>query len=163
MKILNFFLAFLFITTISCAKKSPREQTDSHINGINISVDYGSPSVKGRKIWGKLVKYNKVWRAGANENTTISFDKDVKINGKSLAAGKYGFFIIPKENSTWTIIFNKENSNWGAFKYKQKEDALRVEIQPELVNDNQEQLHYSIENKAIIFTWEKVRISMPIE
>jgi len=73
------------------------------------------------------------------------------------------FFIIPKENSAWTIIFNKENSNWGAFKYKEKKDALRVDIQPTFVNDNQEQLKYSVDNNSINFAWEKARISIPVE
>ena len=163
MKVIKLLVVFLFITTISCAQKSPRKQTQGNINGVNISIDYGSPYVKDRVIWGKLEKYNKVWRAGANENTTISFNKDVKIQGKNLPAGKYGFFIIPKENSTWTIIFNKENSNWGASKYQEKEDALRVELQPTFVNENQEQLMYSVENNAINFAWEKARIAIPVE
>ena len=163
MKIINMLLIFFFVTTIGCAQKSPKKQADGKINGIHISIDYGSPSVKGRTVWGKLEKYDKVWRAGANENTTISFDKEVKIQGESLPAGKYGFFIIPKENSTWTIIFNKENSNWGAFKYKEKEDALRVDIQPTFVTDNQEQLKYSVDSNSINFAWEKARISIPVE
>ena len=163
MKVLKVLLVFLLITTISCAQKSPRMQTEGVINGTSISIDYGSPSVKGRTVWGKLEKYDKVWRAGANENTTISFNKDVKIQDKHLPAGKYGFFIIPRENKSWTIIFNKKNSNWGAFKYKEKEDALRVEIQPTFVNDNQEQLIYTVGSNSINFAWEKVRIEIPVE
>lgn len=163
MKIIKLLVVFLFITTISCAQKSPRKQTEGKVNGVTISIDYGSPYVKDRVIWGKLEKYNKVWRAGANENTTISFDKNVKIQGKNLAAGKYGFFITPKENSTWTIIFNKENSNWGSSKYKEKEDALRVELQPIFVNENQEQLLYTVDDNSINFAWAKARIEIPIE
>ena len=163
MKIIKLLVVFLFITTISCAQKSPRKQTEGKVNGVTISIDYGSPYVKDRVIWGKLEKYNKVWRAGANENTTISFDKDVKIQGKNLPAGKYGFFIIPKENSTWTIIFNKENSNWGSSKYREKEDALRVELQPIFVNENQEQLLYTVGDNSINFAWGKARIEIPIE
>lgn len=163
MKVIKLVVIFLFITTISCAQKSPRKQTEGKINSVTISIDYGSPYVKGRVIWGKLEKYNKVWRAGANENTTISFDKDVKIQGKNLPAGKYGFFIIPKENSNWTIIFNKENSNWGSSKYKEKEDALRVELQPIFVNENQEQLLYTVGDDSINFAWAKARIAIPVE
>jgi len=92
MKTVNILLIFFFVTAISCTQKSPRKQVDGKINGTNISIDYGSPSVKGRIVWGKLEKYDKVWRAGANENTTITFDKDVKIQGNSLPAGTYGFF-----------------------------------------------------------------------
>jgi len=163
MKIVNILLIFFFVSAISCAQKSPRKQTDGKINGTNISIDYGSPSVKGRTVWGKLEKYDKVWRAGANENTTITFDKEVKIQDNSLPAGTYGFFIIPKEDKAWTLIFNKESNNWGAFKYKEKEDALRVDIQPTFVNDNQEQLKYSVGNNSINFAWEKARISIPVE
>ena len=92
--------------SISCAQKSPRRQAEGTIGSTSVSIDYGAPSAKGRKIWGGLEKYDVVWRAGANENTTIAFDKDVKIAGQSLPAGKYGFFIIPKEGGDWVVIFN---------------------------------------------------------
>ena len=163
MKVLSILLVFLFTTTISCAQKSPRKQSEGKINGVNISIDYGSPSVKGRKIWGKLVKYNKVWRAGANENTTFSFDKNVTINGHKLPAGKYGIFMIPKEKEEWIVVFNSKNDSWGHFSYKEKEDVFRIKISPNYVNDNQEQLQYSVNNNAIVFAWEKARISIPVE
>ena len=162
MKNYAFILAFLLVASVSFAQKSPRKQSDGKIGDVTVNIDYGAPSVKGRKVWGGLEKYGKVWRAGANENTTISFDKDVTINGKPLAAGKYGFFIIPKEKEAWTIIFNKKNSNWGAFKYKQKEDAFRLDITPNFVDENQEQLLYAISANSIDIAWEKMRISIPI-
>ena len=160
MKTINLVIALLFITSISCAQKSPRKQSDGKINGVNISIDYGSPYVKNRVIWGKLVKYDKVWRAGANENTTISFDKDVTINGNKLPAGKYGFFMIPKENGDWTVIFNNKSDAWGHFSYKDKEDVLRVHIKPEFVSENQESLSYTVNEKTIDFSWEKARLSI---
>ena len=79
-------------------KKVLDRHATGSINAVNVTVDYGSPSVKGRTVWGGLEKYDKVWRAGANENTTVTFDNDVTIGGKSLKAGKYGFFIIPKKD-----------------------------------------------------------------
>ena len=127
-----------------------------------VSIDYGAPSVKGRQIWGGLEKYGKVWRAGANENTNVSFDKEVKIGGKSLAAGKYGFFIIPNENAEWTVIFNKKNDAWGAYSYKEADDALRVNVKPNFVSENQEQLKYEVGEDAILFAWEKARLSIPV-
>ena len=126
-------------------------------------IDYGAPSVKGRTVWGGLEKYGVVWRAGANENTTISFDKDVKISGKSLAAGKYGFFLIPNENGEWVAIFNKKNDAWGSYSYAEADDALRLTVKAEFVNDVQEQLMYAVDNSGIVFGWDKARISMPVE
>jgi hypothetical protein len=141
--------------------QSPRMDTEGEVFGAEVEIDYGAPSVKDRVIWGGLEAYGKVWRAGANENTTIEFDKDVNIGGKKLAAGKYGFFIIPNENSDWVLIFNKRNADWGAYKYDQKEDALRVNVAPTFVDENQEVLQYTINENTIIFAWEKVRIVFP--
>lgn len=163
MKILNLFLAFVFVTSISCAQKSPREKASGAINGTTVTVDYGAPSVKGRKVWGGLEKYGTVWRAGANENTTISFDKDVKVGGKSLPAGKYGFFIIPNETGDWIAIFSKKNDAWGAYSYSEAEDAIRVSISPDMVEDNQEELMYAITDTGILFGWELVRLNIPVE
>ena len=162
MKKVNLILVLLFITSISCAQKSPRKQAEGKTNGVNISIDYGSPYVKNRVIWGKLVKYDKVWRAGANENTTISFDKDVTIAGNKLPAGKYGFFIIPKEKGEWIIIFNSKSDAWGHFSYKEKEDVFRVKIAPDFVDNNQEELLYNIGDNSIDFSWEKARLSIPV-
>ncbi len=162
MKTFKLLLLFVFTVSISCAQKSPREQVKGTIDGIAIAIDYGAPSVKGRTVWGGLEKYGKVWRAGANENTTISFDKNVTINGKDLPAGKYGFFIIPNEKGDWTVIFNKKNDKWGAYSYKQKEDALRVDVTPKFVDDVHEQLNYSVGENAINFAWEKVRLAIPV-
>ncbi|RPD94385.1 DUF2911 domain-containing protein [Aureibaculum marinum] len=162
MKNLKFLFIFMLVTSISCAQKSPRLQSKGAIDGVNIAIDYGAPSVKGRTIWGGLEKYDKVWRAGANENTTISFDAAVTIDGEELPAGKYGFFIIPKKGDDWTIIFNTKNDGWGAYSYDEKDDALRVDITPEFGDENQEQLFYGIMDNEIIFAWEKVKLTIPV-
>ncbi|PID71250.1 MAG: hypothetical protein CR985_00660 [Flavobacteriales bacterium] len=163
MKTLNLFLVLLFTGSITmCAQKSPKQTADGKADGVTITIDYSAPSVRGRTIWGGLEKYNKVWRAGANENTTVKFDSNVSVNGNALAAGKYGFFIIPKEEGDWTVIFNTKNDSWGAFSYKEEEDALRVDISPEFVDDVQEQLEYSVNDKGIRFAWEKVRLFIPV-
>ena len=104
-----------------------------------------------------------VWRAGANENTTVSFDKDVKVNGKSLAAGKYGFFIIPNESGDWVAIFNKKNDGWGAYSYTEAEDALRVNVTPDFDSEVQEQLMYAVDNSGIVFAWDKARLHLTVE
>jgi tetratricopeptide (TPR) repeat protein len=85
--------------------------------------------VGGRKLWGDAVPYDKVWRAGANQNTTISFSEDVSIEGKPLSAGTYGLHMIPAKDQ-WTIIFSKNSTSWGSFSYDEKEDALRVQVKP---------------------------------
>jgi hypothetical protein len=151
------------ISSISCAQKSPRKNAKGTIGGASIEIDFGAPSVKGRKIWGGLEKYGAVWRAGANENTTVSFDKDVKVAGQALPAGKYGFFIIPNETGEWTVIFSKKNDAWGAYSYSESDDALRVSVNPEMVDDNQEELMYAVANEGILFAWEKARLNIPVE
>lgn len=163
MRVFSLILSLVMITSISCAQKSPRKAAEGTIGGTSVSVDYGAPSVKGRKIWGGLEKYGAVWRAGANENTTVTFDKDVKVAGQDLAAGKYGFFIIPNENSDWVVIFSKKNDAWGAYSYSEADDALRVNIAPDMVDDNQEELMYAVGNDGILFGWEKVRLNIPVE
>ena len=163
MKTLNFLVALLLVTGISCAQKSPRVQTDGTVNGTKVMIDYGAPSVKGRTVWGGLEKYGQVWRAGANENTTISFDMDVKISDKSIAAGKYGFFLIPNENGEWVAIFSKKNDGWGAYSYAEADDALRLTVKTEFVTDVQEELMYAVDNSGIVFAWDKARISIAVE
>src|SRR4051812_48433443 len=92
---------------------SPRDSASAKIENVNLSVNYGSPSVKGRELWGKLVPYGQVWRAGANEATRVKTDKDILVEGHRLPAGEYSFFTIPNEKS-WTVIFNKVSRQWGA-------------------------------------------------
>ena len=108
---------------------SQLSEVKQRIGYTDITIVYHSPYVNGRKIWGELVPYGKVWRAGANENTTISFTDDVSINGSPLPAGTYGLHMIPGE-SEWTVIFSKDHTSWGSFFYNEKEDALRVKTKP---------------------------------
>src|SRR3977135_4309901 len=93
-------------------RPSPPATASGKVNGATITINYGSPSVKGRQIWGSLVPYDKVWRAGANEATIFETDKDIKVEGKPLHAGKYSLYAIPGEKE-WTIIFNSETGQWG--------------------------------------------------
>ncbi len=107
----------------------------------SVTIEYGRPGVKGRKIWGELVPYGLApgnryskdqpypWRAGANENTTIEFNKDIMIEGNKLAAGKYSIHMIPSETD-WIVIFNTNNKGWGSYAYNKDEDALRITVTP---------------------------------
>lgn len=109
---------------------SPMATTSQVVGLAKVEITYSRPFVNERTIWGELVPYGEVWRTGANEATTFEISHDAKINGKALAAGEYGLFTIPGKDS-WTVIFNKEAEQWGAFQYNQEEDALRVEVSPE--------------------------------
>lgn len=146
---------------------SPKALVEQTVGVTEVTIEYGRPGVKGRTIWGGLVPYNVVWRAGANEATKITFSTDVKIDGKKLKAGSYGFFAIPGQK-TWTLIFNKVANQWGAFEYNDVEDALRIEVTPMQNNCWQEWLAYTInktsDKKAVvILEWEKLKVPFNVE
>ena len=168
MKILKITMLVLFsFFTISFANaqekpKSPPEKATGTINGATIQINYGSPSVKGRKIWGELVPFGEVWRAGANDATTFETDKEITIEGAKLPAGKYSFFVIPNEKEC-VVIFNKEAKQWGAYKYKEKEDQLRVTVKPEAVTENVEKLVYSFKGNNIVLSWANWNISLNVK
>ena len=145
---------------------SPKAMVKQKVGFTDVTIDFSRPGVKDRKIWGGLVPYDKVWRAGANEATTITFSDDVKINGNSLKAGRYGFFTIPTEDK-WILIFNKIADQWGAFEYNEAEDGLRIEVSPE-EGCWQEWLDYTItktsDSTAIVkLEWEKLKIPFEVE
>ncbi len=144
-------------------KPSPPAEANGEINGAHININYSSPAVKGREIWGGLEAYDKVWRAGANEATTFETDKDIKVEGKSLPAGKYSLFVIPREGKDWTVIFNKVPNQWGAYNYDQKEDALRVDVTPVKKDALQERLVYEISDGQVSLIWEYMEVPLSIE
>ncbi|MBD2705664.1 DUF2911 domain-containing protein [Spirosoma sp. BT702] len=146
-------------------RPSPPATASGKVGGANITVNYSSPSVKGRNVWdpsGSLAPYGKVWRAGANEATTFETDKDIKVEGKTLPAGKYGFFAIPGDKE-WTIIFNKEPNQWGAFKYDQSKDVLRVTTKPMKASQMNEKLAYDVTGKGVVLKWENVEVPVMIQ
>ena len=135
------------------SRPSPPAQATATVNGKTITIDYSQPSVKGRKIWGNLVPYGKVWRAGANETTAFTLSADAMIEGKKLPAGKYALFVLPNEKD-WTIIFNR-TIKWGAFSYKEDEDVLRVTVPVKKSKAFAEKLTYNISPNGIVsLTWE---------
>jgi len=132
----------------------------------DITVNYHRPLVNGRKIWGGLVPYSKVWRAGANENTTIEFSDDVSVEGKPLAKGLYGLHMIPNADSC-TVIFSKTNTGWGSYSYDQKDDALRVDVKPKTLPQPEEALDFEFEDlkpnsAAVTLKWEKLGIPFTV-
>ena len=184
--ILNLFIALALVLSVTTfaqqnKKQDKKQEKKSDVKKVRVSpkagvfqtlgitdvdVSYSRPGVKNRKIWGELVPYNKVWRAGADEATKITFSTDVTIEGKKLPAGAYGFFAIPGENE-WTLIFNKIADQWGAFTYNESEDALRIKVKP-VSNSNQEWLLYSFTDMTstsaqLNLIWEKLKVSFKIE
>ena len=132
----------------------------------DITVKYHRPMVNGRKIWGGLVPYGKVWRAGANENTTIEFSDSVSVEGQPLAKGIYGLHMIPNPDS-WTVIFSKSNTAWGSYSYKQEEDALRVNVKPRPLAEMKEALEFEFEDlkpesTAVTLKWEKLGVPFTV-
>jgi hypothetical protein len=145
---------------------SPSLTTSADITGNLVTVQYGSPKVKGREIWGALVPFGEVWRTGANEATTITFTEDVLIDGQLLKKDTYSFFTIP-EASQWTAIFNLEEKQWGAFKYDAGEDALRINVEPYTTDSAYENMYFGIEKSAkggiILFAWDSLGWRIPFE
>ncbi|MDB4965296.1 MAG: hypothetical protein JWN44_985 [Myxococcales bacterium] len=146
---------------------SPAAQVEQTIGLTNIKVSYHRPAVGGRKVWGELVPFGEVWRAGANENTTISFSSPVKVGGKTLAAGTYGLHTIPTAKD-WTVIFNKISSGWGSYAYDAKDDALRITVTPQASDAFEERLSYRFDDPTessvtAALRWEKLRLPIKID
>tara|TARA_B100001248_G_C27333654_1_gene432707 strand:- start:303 stop:809 length:507 start_codon:yes stop_codon:yes gene_type:complete len=163
-KILGLLTVFAFSIGFSFSQKkrvSPKETTTGEINGVEVSINYCAPSVKGRKIWGELVPYDKIWRAGANEATTMEFGKDISIQNNKLPAGKYSFFVIPNKEKC-TLIFNNDFKQWGSYNYSMDKDQLRIDVRPILNSKGIEKLVYEISDKTIYLKWSNWIISFDI-
>ncbi|MFK7969950.1 MAG: DUF2911 domain-containing protein [Bacteroidia bacterium] len=144
-------------------RASPPKVFEDSIQGVYVRVDYSSPGVKGRKVWGELVKYNDVWRTGANEATTILVDKPVLISGQPLPAGRYAFFTVPQPDQ-WTIIFNAEPDQWGAFEYNKDQDIVRVNVKPDRSAEVQERMAFLRgKENTVELAWEYLRIPFAIQ
>lgn len=131
----------------------------------DIRINYHRPLANGRQVWGKLVPYGQVWRAGANENTTITFSDPVTIEGQALDKGTYGLHMIPGETE-WTVIFSKDSADWGSFSYKQEDDALRVPVKPQ-PTDLHDALTYDFDDvkpdsTVVTLRWDKVAVPFKV-
>jgi hypothetical protein len=148
-------------------KGSPRRETTGNIGDLAITINYGSPGVKGRNIWGGLVGYDQVWVTGAHKATAINFSKDVMIEGQRVPAGTYAFFTIPNPEA-WTVILNKNYQQHLADDYKETEDILRLKVKPEVGEKIWQRLQYEVlakDNHAgvITMTWEKIKIALEVK
>lgn len=190
MKKIALFLSLLFVLsatvqaqiplTVSPSGGNKKASVQERIGLTDVTIHYDRPGVKGRegKIWGQLVHTGFIdqgfgsskaapWRAGSNENTTIEFTNAVKIEGQSLPAGKYGFFIAYDPNES-TLIFSKNSTSWGSYYYDEKEDALRVKVKPQPLDRSVEWLKYEFMNETensatIVLQWEKLSLAFRVE
>lgn len=157
----------LLAQTDKSKRPSPPVTTSGKIGDATITIDYSSPSVKGRKIFGGILPYGKLWRAGANEATMFQTDEDITVEGKKLPAGKYSFFATPDEND-WIIFFNSENGQWGD---KQNGDTnmdpaktvLSVVVKRRKLTDLSEKLDYHIANNGFSLKWEYSEIFVSVK
>ncbi|WP_439488422.1 DUF2911 domain-containing protein [Algoriphagus sp.] len=146
------------------SRPSPLMVKEGEIGGKSFKVQYGSPAVKGRVLWGDLVPYNVVWRTGANEASFVDLAQDMVVQGKKLPAGKYSLFTIPKESGDWAVIFNSEwDLEHGHFQYDEKNDVLRVEVSPEWESESQESLSMDIQDPGLVIRWEKLKLPISIK
>ncbi|MGB5896112.1 MAG: DUF2911 domain-containing protein [Ignavibacteriaceae bacterium] len=147
-------------------RASQQASVSQRVGLTDIAINYHKPGVKGREVWGKLVPYDQVWRAGANENTTILFSTRVQINGEEVPAGKYGLHMIPTEKN-WTVILSKDNAAWGSFFYDESHDQMRFTTTPS-ATDFHEWLSYTFDDVSpnsttVGLRWENLRIAFTID
>jgi hypothetical protein len=172
-KTLCFLLAAIFMvslvdgqTQLRVPRVSPGAKISQSVGLSEISVSYCRPGVKGREIWGALLPYDAVWRAGANEPTLITFSDEATIEGKKIGAGTYRLVVIPSKAGDWTLILNSEIKNWGTV-YDAKYDTLKVMVKPEAAS-NEEWMSFSFTDLTpasarVVLAWEKIRLSFKVE
>ena len=173
-KVRRFLLPGLLLFAGICQAQSavldlPRQSQHAvltqRIGLTDITINYHRPLVNDRKIWGSMIPYGQVWRAGANENTTITFSDPVTVEGKPLDKGTYGLHMIPAEDQ-WTVIFSKNSTSWGSFTYQPEEDALRINVKPQ-ATDFHNALTYDFDqlkpdSAVATMRWEKVAVPFQV-
>ncbi|MCP4459753.1 MAG: DUF2911 domain-containing protein [Cytophagales bacterium] len=162
-----FFAIALAITNTSCDEKekerpSPLRSDSTTIDSSNLKIEFGSPAVRERAIWGELVPFDKIWRTGANEATRLTTTKGIKINGVTLDSGKYSLFTIPREDE-WTLILNENHKLWGTSDYDSTLDVLRVNILTRQTKEFSERLKFYFEDDSLKFHWKNLGFSLSLE
>lgn len=146
---------------------SPRQTVEQQFSVTKISVEYGRPAVKGRKVFGELVPFGQVWRAGANEATRITFGQEVLFGGQKVKKGTYALYVVPQEKE-WKIILNRGVNNWGAYTYDAKEDVATTTVPVKMMNEKMERFTINFEDITdeklnLVFEWDKTRADVPVE
>jgi hypothetical protein len=164
MSLLLFFAVNTNAQTDKSKRPSPPALVKQKVGNTEITIDYSQPSVKGRTIGQDLEpKPGQVWRTGANEATVFEVSNDVKINGQNLPKGKYGLFTL-NDGDTWTVIFNKTWKQWGAFEYKEADDALRVNVKGSKAEPFAEKMTFTISEKGIVtLVWGDKKMEFTVE
>lgn len=143
-------------------RPSPPDSITITNNGLNMTINYSKPAVKGRTIGKEIAPYGEVWRTGANEATTFDVNRDVKVEGQALKAGKYALFTIPG-TTEWTLIFNKQAAQWGAFKYDEKQDALRVKVKPTKAPSFTERMTFADKKGKVALMWGNTEVDFAVK
>lgn len=156
-------LASLITTTSFAQHNENRKSPHETVKGKNVSVTYGRPHKNGRDIFGALVPYGQIWRTGADEATQVTFESDVKVNGKPLKAGTYTMFTIPGKDE-WTIIFNSKLGQWGAFGYDKvkDQDVLKTTVHSDHINNEVEMFTIKTPSDGLQLEWDKTTVFIPI-
>ena len=160
-------VAVTLVMVSSYAQKSPAATATGKVNGATITIKYSSPSVRGRKIWGDLVPYGEVWRAGANEATIVETDKDITVEGKPLKKGKYSLYAIAGEKE-WSIILNSETGQWGTdhsggTTRNPDKDVALVKVKPAKSVSMNEALVYVVSDKGFVLRWENLEVPVGLK
>ena len=151
---------------VRAPRPSPKASLMQTVGLTDITINYNRPGVKGRQIWGALVPYDKVWRTGANEATTIQFSDDVWINGQKLTKGLYSLHTVPTATD-WTVIFNSVAEQWGSYSYNAEKDALRVKVTPRTA-EHREWMTFEVpemttDTATIVLRWEKLAVPFTVD
>jgi Protein of unknown function (DUF2911) len=168
LKALSVFAFALLVSTVAFGQQpSPAATASGTAGGSSITIAYHSPAVKGRKIWGGLVPYDKVWRTGANEATIFTTSKDIKIGGKTLAAGKYSLYTIPGEKE-WKVIFNSQTGQWGikmdgSTTDDASKDVLVTTAAPMKSSGMNERFKIEVDGKGFVMLWENLAVPVSIK
>jgi tetratricopeptide (TPR) repeat protein len=174
MKHLIFLLALLPSLTFAqynralIPRSSPEKTLSQKVGYTVVNLNWSSPSVRGRQIWGDIVPYDELWRAGANAATTIEFSTDVTINNSKVSKGKYALFLMPNQHAKWTVVLNTDYEQWGAYSHDKAKDVLRFDVLPKKRSIIQEELalsinQYSFIHGSITVSWEFLDIEIPFE
>ena len=166
--LLTTFLAFSVAaySQFTLPAASPRQKVEQQFSMSKITVDYGRPGVKGRKIFGDLVPFGKVWRVGANSSTKITFEQSVNFGGKSVSAGTYGLFVIPTEKE-WKVILNKDSQQWGAYTFDEKLNVVDVTLPVQKLAEKQEWFEIElnpVDDNAVnlVMKWDFTKVELPL-
>ena len=157
----------IMLVSVTTWAQSPAATATGKVNGANLTIKYSSPSVKGRKVWGDLVPFDKVWRAGANEATILETDKDITIEGKAVPKGKYSVYMIPGEKE-WTVIINSQTGQWGITRQGETtrdsaKDVAVVKVKSVKSAATAEALKYNVTASGFSLVWENLEVPVSVK